>query len=72
MSCSIEERYGSKSDVTRYVADHHGLRKLPTRGEKGSWMNGVNRFIKVSTCSVIIMISKTVLKSMRDHLFFLS
>ena len=47
MKSSIEERYGSKSDVTRYVWDHRGVRRLPSRGENG-WVNAINRFIKVT------------------------
>ena len=40
----IEERYGSKSEVIRYQADHHGVRKV---SRPGGLLTAANRFVKV-------------------------
>ena len=44
---SFEERYGTKSEVTRYRVDRHGVHKLSSQSDTGLLI-GVNRFIKVS------------------------
>ena len=46
---TIEERYGSKSEVTSYVFDHHGVRKSFSRRDRdGGLLSAANRFVKVS------------------------
>ena len=69
----IHERYGSKSEVRLYVADHRGVLRWSSRGDKGL-RSVANRFIKVS--ALYFMIAQMLLNSSTvceyRHLFFLS
>ena len=59
---SFEERYGTKSEVTRYRVDYHGVRKLSGQNDKGLVITA-NRFIKVSNDYIAQRILNTVIYS---------